>query len=183
MRKLIMWNVITLDGFFEGDSPWDLHFHQYVWGKELEEFSLNQLKTADALVFGSSTYLGMADYWTNAGPEEGEISKIMNRIQKIVCSKTLQSASWNHTSILKDPISEIPIWKEKGYGNMFVFGSGSLSDSLRKANLFDEYRLCVAPLFLGKGKPLFLEENSQNLKLLDSKILPNGGVILYYSPQ
>jgi len=66
MRKLILWNVVTLDGYFEGEKNWDLSFHELVWGKELEEFSLTQLKSAGMLVFGATTYKGMADYWTKA---------------------------------------------------------------------------------------------------------------------
>lgn len=55
-----MWNVISLDGYFEGKKAWDLDFHQTAWGKELEDYSLEQLRTADMLVFGGKTYEGMA---------------------------------------------------------------------------------------------------------------------------
>ena len=64
MRKLIMWNLITLDGYFEGVEKWDLSFHELVWGNELEAFSNEQLKSADMLIFGEATYKGMADYGT-----------------------------------------------------------------------------------------------------------------------
>lgn len=103
-------------------------------------------------IFGKTTYEGMADYWTK---EEGEISKYMNETQKIVCSRTLKTADWNNSIIVKDAVSEIPKLKEQGNGNMFVFGSGKLSESLMKAGLFDEYRLCIVPVFLGKGRLLF----------------------------
>ena len=43
MRKLIMWNLITLDGYFEGANSWDLDFHELVYDKEFEEFSIEQL--------------------------------------------------------------------------------------------------------------------------------------------
>jgi hypothetical protein len=46
MRKLIMWNLITLDGYFEGVKNWDLPWHEQVWGEELERFSLEQLESA-----------------------------------------------------------------------------------------------------------------------------------------
>src|ERR1041385_846541 len=124
MRKLIMWNVITLDGYFQGEKDWDLNFHQLVWGKELEELSLKQLKGADMLVFGATTYKGMADYWMKAG-EEGGVTKFMNELQKIVCSTTLKKAEWNNTRIVKD-ISEIAKLKKQGTKDMYVFGSGNL---------------------------------------------------------
>ncbi|TGL88227.1 dihydrofolate reductase [Leptospira congkakensis] len=184
MRKLIMWNVVTLDGYFEGEKSWDLSFHGQVYGKELEEFSLIQLNSADCLVFGATTYKGMADYWTNANEDEGDVAKYMNRIQKLVCSRTLQTANWNNSIIVKDAVLEIPKWKQEGNGDMFVFGSGNLSESLLKANLFDEIRLCVAPVFLGKGKLLFQEGiPEKNLNLIETRALTTGGVILRYGFQ
>ncbi len=181
MKKLIMWNVITLDGYFEGSESWDLEFHESVWGKELQDYVVEQLKTADVLIFGGNTYKGMADYWTKA---EGEPeAKYMNDMPKIVCSTTLKTAEWNNTKIVSDAVSELRKLKQEGDGNMFVFGSGILSESLMKANLFDEYRLCVAPVFLGEGRRLFNEGIPyQKLKLIKERTLETGGVILMYAP-
>jgi dihydrofolate reductase len=180
MRKLIMWNVISLDGYFEGRKAWDLDFHQSVWGEELEEYSIKQLQTADLLVFGRKTYEGMADYWATA---EGETARYMNKIPKIACSTTLEAADWNNSSVVKDAVAEMPNLKQAGDGNMFVFGSGNLSASLMKADLFDEYRLCVAPVFLGAGKHLFDEGLPyQKLELLQERPLQTGGVIVMYAP-
>jgi dihydrofolate reductase len=177
-----MWNLITLDGYFEGENSWDLDFHQLVWGKELEEISITQLKSADILVFGKTTYIGMADYWTTE-PDEGETTKLMNEIQKVVCSTTLQSTKWNNTKILTNAVTEITKLKTEGNGDMFVFGSGNLSESLMKAGLFDEYRLCISPVLLGKGKCLFNRGiNYQKLKLIESTPLVTGGIILKYIP-
>jgi len=176
-----MWNVISVDGYFEGEKPWDLDFHQDAWGPELEAYSIEQLGTADMLVFGRKTYEGMADYWANA--KDQPEAEPMNKIQKIVCSNTLTSADWNNTTIVKDALAEIPALKQQGDGNMFVFGSGILSESLMKANLFDEYRLCVAPVFLGNGRRLFSEGLPyQKLQLLQERRLQTGGVILMYTP-
>ena len=66
MRKLIMWNLITLDGYFEGEKNWDLPWGEQIWEEELERFSLDQLKSADMLLFGRVTYEGMAAYWQTA---------------------------------------------------------------------------------------------------------------------
>lgn len=174
-----MWNLISLDGCFEGKKSWDLDFHKSVWGKELEDYSLKQLQTANMLIFGRNTYEGMASYWSSA---DGETAKYMNKLPKIVCSTKLKTADWNNTTIVKNAVAELPILKNKGDGNMFVFGSGNLSESLMKANLFDEYRLCIAPLFLGSGKHLFGESvKYRKLKLLKERPLQNGGVILMYS--
>jgi len=176
-----MWNVITLDGYFEGKKAWDLDFHQTVWGKELEAYSIQQLQSADMLVFGSKTYQGMADYWANA--KDQPEAEPMNTIPKIVCSGSLQTAEWANTTIIKDAISGLKNLKQQGDGNMFVFGSATLSASLMKASLFDEYRLCVAPVFLGEGRRLFSEGLPyQKLELLQEQRLQTGGVIVMYAP-
>jgi dihydrofolate reductase len=173
-----MWNVITLDGYFEGKKPWDLDFHQTVWGEELEELSIEQLKSADMIIYGEKTYKGMADYWTK---EKGETAKYMNEIPKVVCSPTLKTADWKDTTIVRDAAAEIPKLKKEGDGNLFVFGSAMLSDSLIKAGLFDEYRLCIAPVILGKGRRLFAEGLPYlELSLLEANPLKSGGVILRY---
>ena len=180
MRKLIMWNLITLDGYFEGEKNWDLGFHDLVWGKELEQLSNKQLESADMLVFGGVTYEGMAKYWSK---EKGETADHMNRIQKVICSPTLKSADWNNTTIVKDAVAELPKLKQQGKGNMFVFGSSILCEALMKAKLFDEYRLVIVPVFLGKGRRLFNQGlNNQPLKLLEARPLSTGGVILRYAP-
>ena len=179
-----MWNVVTLDGYFEGEKNWDLSFHELVWGKELEELSLTQLKSADMLVFGAATYKGMADYWTKAEGAEAGIAKFMNEIRKVVCSSTLKTADWNNTTIVKDAVAEIPKLKQQGNGDMFVFGSGNLSESLMKAGLFDELRLCIAPVLLGKGRLLFNQGIPyEKLKLLEARPLATEGIILRYAPK
>jgi dihydrofolate reductase len=61
MARLIMWNLMTLDGYFEGPDS-DLSFMQYAWGPELESFINEQAKDYGVIVFGRKTYEGMASY-------------------------------------------------------------------------------------------------------------------------
>ena len=180
MRKLIMWNVITLDGYFEGNKNWDLSFHEIVWGPELEELSIEQLQSADFLVFGRVTYEGMAAYWKT---EKGEIAEMMNKIPKLVFSRTLTSADWNNTTLLKDNASgEISKLKAQSGKDMYVFGSANLSETFINDNIFDEYRIAVAPVLLGNGRPLFRQGiYSRNLSLVSTQPLSTGGVILKYA--
>lgn len=180
MRKLIMWNIITLDGYFEGNQNWYLSFHNLVWGPELERLSIEQLHSADYLVFGRVTYEGMANHWIK---EEGEIAELMNKIPKLVFSKSLKSAEWNNSTLVKEDASaEIIKLKEQSGKNMFVFGSANLSETFVNENLFDEYRIGVAPVILGNGRPLFRQGiPSINLKLISTQQLLTGGVILKYT--
>lgn len=179
MRKLIMWNVITLDGYFEGKQNWDLSFHDTIWGKELERLSLEQLHSADFLVFGRVTYEGMAAHFSKA---EGEIADLMNSIPKLVFSKTLKTANWNNSTLIKENASaEIKKIKEQGGKDMYVFGSANLSETFVNDNLIDEYRIGIAPVILGSGRPLFGKGNSsQTLSLISTQQLANGGVVLKY---
>jgi dihydrofolate reductase len=179
MRKLIMWNLITLDGYFEGEKNWDLPWHEQVWGAELEQFSIEQLKSADMLVFGRVTYEGMAAYWQTA---KGAIADDMNSLPKVVCSRTLQAADWNHSTLVKDNVAaEIAKLKQQGNGNMFVFGSAQLSRTLMNEKLFDEYRIGIAPVIHGRGRLLFSDGlNPQALQLREARPLSNGCVILRY---
>lgn len=180
MSKLIMWNIITLDGYFEGEKSWELPFHEIVWGSELERFSLEQLNSTDYLVFGRTTYEGMAEYWRTA---EGEIADFMNKLPKIVCSRTLNSADWNNSILIKENVAdEIAKLKAKVKKDMYVFGSANLSETLIKENLFDEYRICIAPIIAGKGRYLFPKGlPERKLSLISSQSLINGGVIVKYN--
>lgn len=182
MRKLIMWNIITLDGYFEGSQNWDLTFHKNIWGQELEQLSIEQLESADYLVFGRITYEGMAAHWSMA---EGEIAKLMNSIPKLVFSKTLKTAAWNNTTLIsKDAATEIKRLKEKDGRDMYVFGSATLSETFMNHNLFDEYRIGIAPVILGSGRYLFKQGiTSESLALVSTRQLLTGGVVLKYSKQ
>lgn len=181
MRKLIMWNVITLDGYFEGDKNWDLSFHEVIWGQELEKLSIEQLNSADFLVFGRVTYEGMATYWKSA---EGEIAGLMNKIPKLVFSRTLQSVDWNNSTLVKGNAgAEISRIKAEGNRDMYVFGSANLSETFVNENLFDEYRIGIAPVILGSGRLLFRQTATpKKLNLVSTQNLSTGGVVLKYTP-
>lgn len=113
MSRLIQWNLITLDGYFEGAKPWDLGFHESVWGEELEELSIEPMTGADGLVFGRA----------------------------------------------------------------------ELSETLIREGLYDEYRLVVAPVIVGSGKPLFgCDVPGPKLELLSTQPVKTGGVIVRYAP-
>lgn len=179
MRKLIAWNLMTLDGYFEGPTPWSLDFHGIVFGPELQELSMQQLAEAGLLLFGRRTYEGMASYWsTSTEPEAAG----MNSLPKAVISNTLERADWNNTRLLKgDAVEQVKTLKTEEGGPIYVFGSADLLATLLANDLVDEYRLCIAPVLLGKGTPLFRAADVQkNLELKSSRVVQNGGILLFY---
>jgi dihydrofolate reductase len=182
MGKLIQWNLISLDGYFEGAQNWDLDWHNYAWGDELEEFSIEQLRTAATLLFGRVTYEGMAAHWKTA---QGAVAELMNSLPKAVVSGSLTQADWNNTRILSDdPINAVGDLKNSTDGNIFVFGSGMLAATLLEAGLFDEYRLAIVPVVLGTGTTLFgrkLPRVAMHIKEIRS--FATGAVFLRYVPR
>ena len=181
MRRVIMWNLVTLDGFFEGTKSWDLNFHKHAWGEELERISIEQLQSADALLFGRVTYQGMAAYWRSA---QGVIADFMNSLPKLVFSRTLEKADWNNTTLVKDHAEEeVAKLKRQTGKDVYIFGSAALSATLMPHRLIDEYRLALVPVLLGRGKPLFKEDSKTAMRLLQARQLKNGCVILRYEPQ
>lgn len=174
-----MWNIMTLDGYFEGEKNWDLWFHETIWGEELKTLSLEQLNAADYLVFGRVTYEGMAAHWQTA---TGEIAELMNKIPKLVCSRTLNEVSWNNSTLIKDNVSdEIAKLKAAGNKDMYVLGSANLSETFIEDDLFDELRIGIAPAIAGKGRSLFPKGLPvKKLSLISSQPLTTGGVVLRY---
>jgi dihydrofolate reductase len=122
----------------------------------------------------------MADYWSK---EKGEIAGLMNKIPKLVFSKTLKAVDWNNSTLIKENASaEISKLKTQGNGDMYVFGSANLSETFINDNLFDEYRIGIAPVILGNGRPLFRQGIiSKNLSLVSSQQLSTGGVVLKFT--
>lgn len=177
-----MWNLVTLDGFFEGPKSWDIDWHDHIWGDELETYAIHQSNSTGALLFGRVTYEGMASYWPT---QTGGIADFMNTIPKVVFSRTLNKADWNNTKLVKEnAVEEVVRLKRQPGKDLFVFGSADLSATLLKHGLFDELDLALTPLLLGRGSPLFKTSPDRlKMKLLEARPLKSGGVILRYAPQ
>ena len=187
MRKVILSNLVTLDGFFAGPNG-ELDWH--IVDEEFNQYANDLLSKVDALLFGRVTYQLMADYWPAAATNPStpksdlEIADKMNNLPKIVFSKTLQEVKWNNSRLVKENIAEeISKMKQQPGKDMVIFGSGSIVSTFMQLGLIDEYRILVNPVVLGNGKPLFTGINDkQNLKLLKTRVFSSGVVILYYQP-
>jgi dihydrofolate reductase len=184
MAKVIVWNLVTLDGYFEGTEKWDLSFHNDAWGEELDALSKEFGKRAQVLVFGRVTHDGMKAYWTSANAnEDSEVTRYMNALPKLVASRSVQSSDWNNTRVTADIVGEIAKLRAAPGKDVLVFGSAELCDALLKEKQVDELMLAVVPVRLGAGTLFFKAGGErQKLDLLESRPLKNGTVILRYEP-
>jgi len=99
---------------------------------------------------------------------------------RLIFSRTLQSVDWNNSTLIKENASaEISKLKTQGNGDMYVFGSANLSETFINDNLFDEYRIGIAPVILGSGRPLFSKAISSRKLALVSPLPRN--MLLYAS--
>ena len=186
MRKIIVFNLITVDGFFAGPNG-EIDWHNY--DDEMGRHSVEQMKSLGALIFGKTTYELMANYWPTPEGIKSEpvVAGIMNSIQKIVFSKTLKEVKdgtlWKNVKILREikPADILELKKQEG-GDIAIFGSGTIVQQFANLGLIDEYRLIVNPLILGNGKPLFKDVKRMNLKLQSTRVFKNGNVLLCYQP-
>ncbi len=182
-RKIILFNMVSLDGFFEGPDR-NIDWHNV--GEEFNDFADDQLNSADGLIFGRVTYQLMAQYWPTpaAIANDPVIANQMNRIPKFVFSKTLDQAEWSNTRLVKgDLAEEVAKLKEQPGKDLLIFGSADLASALTQNGLIDEYRLMVNPVVLGCGTPLFKGvDHPLKLKLIRTKTFQNGNVLLCYQP-
>jgi dihydrofolate reductase len=184
MRKVIFQMMVTLDGFFEGPNR-EIDWH--IVDEEFNAYANDLLNSVDVLLFGRVTYELMASYWptSSATTDDPIIADKMNNLPKIVFSKTLEKAEWKNTRLVKGNIAEeVSKLKHQPGNDLAIFGSSDLALSLIPMDLIDEYRIIVNPVVLGSGKPLFKGINKRlNLKLLKTRTLGSGNVILYYQPE
>ncbi|MCA6118035.1 dihydrofolate reductase [Bradyrhizobium sp. WSM 1738] len=179
MARLNMWNLMTLDGFIAGPNR-DISWHSDVWGEELEQLSVQQLNEAGGLLFGRVTYELMAGHWPNA---TGEVADFMNAAPKYVFSRTVKKSDWNNTQLFDaDAPGTVARLKRDSTKDIFLFGSADLAATLIPHGLIDEFRIAVNPIILGGGTPLFKPGEKVKLRLIDSRPLSTGIVILRYAP-
>lgn len=184
MRKLASFLMVSLDGYYEGEQPWEIDWHNV--DEEFNEFAIRQLDASDCLIFGRATYLGMAQYWPSeeAVKTDPEVASRMNSMPKIVVSRTLEEPepAWSNTRVLRDARELATLKKESGK-DLLVLGSSVLTTSLMEDGLLDELRIMVDPVLLGKGNSLSSSAGRRILlKLLDVRTFHNGNVLLTYEP-
>jgi dihydrofolate reductase len=184
MRKLIVFNHVTLDGYFVsagGDMNWAKEGDD---DKEYQAFVAGNAGGDGQLLFGRVTYQMMASYWPTAMAEQHmpEVAKGMNRMPKVVFSRTLNEAKWSNSRLVKDNlVEEVRKMKNEPGPGMTILGSGSVVAQLAAAQLIDEYQVMIDPVALGKGRTMFEGmPEILRLKITKTRSFRNGKVYLCY---
>ena len=184
MRKLIVFNHVSLDGYFvdgNGDMNW-AHKQDAEW----RAFAAENASGGGELVFGRITYEMMASYWPTAHAIQTMpmVAEGMNQTPKVVFSRTLDTATWNNTKLVKGDIAaEVRKMKNEPGKPMAILGSGSIVSQLAQERLIDEFQLVVNPVVLGKGRTMFEGIRDRlTLKLTKTRAFGNGNVLLCYEP-
>jgi dihydrofolate reductase len=187
MGRIIVTEFVSLDGVMEdpGGSEdfrhggWSFEFSR---GDEGDGFKLTETREADALLLGRVTYEGFADAWPD---REGEFADKFNTMPKYVVSSTLRDPAWTNTTVLDGDAAEaVGRLRETFDGDLVVHGSAQLVQTLVEHDLVDELRMMVFPVVLGSGKRLFADtsEKKTPLRLVESKLVGDGVMILIYEP-
>lgn len=187
MRKLVVFNHVTLDGYFvdiNGDMSWAKANQQ---DPEWNAFVAENASGGGVLVFGRITYELMASFWPTPFAIENMpvVAERMNSMPKVVFSRTLDQVSWNNTTLVKGDLpAEIRKLKQEPGEGMVIMGSGSIVSQLAQEGLIDEFQIVVNPVVLGKGRTMFdgIKEKL-SLKLTKSRAFGNGNVLLGYEPR
>jgi dihydrofolate reductase len=200
MRKLVVCNIVSLDGFVEGPGgnvmalPMDGFFDGH---------NLERLRAADTLLLGATTYMGLKSFWPAVAADPSvspavaadpgvagihrETGQRNNEIRKVVVSDTLtgsDTAPWTETTTIvrrADAHRAIAELKDQPGGEILMFGSRTLWNDLLAAGLVDELHLMLGATVLGDGTPAFATPPPP-LHLLDTRRKPpSDNLLLRYA--
>jgi len=179
MRKLIYGINVTLDGYADHQAG--------IADAELHTFYADLLRTSDTMLYGRVTYELMAAYWQIAPdlptstPDEIDFAHEINRIQKIVFSRTLEKVEWSNSRLVREHAAEEVIRLKNQPGRDILVGGLSFAAFLMDLGLIDEYWLTVHPILLGTGRLLTKGlHNRVDLKLIELKPFKSGVIAAHY---
>jgi dihydrofolate reductase len=176
MPKIVVSMFMSLDGVTESPEKWSLDY----WNDDIEKLKTDELFGAGALLLGRVTYECFADSWPKRSGDP--YTDRINSMPKFVVSTTLSVLEWQNSTLIKDNVvSELTTLKQGSSGDLVVFGSMSLVNSLIQHDLIDEYRLLVYPVVLGSGKRLFDERSQTKVKLTATKSMGSDVALLTYA--
>ncbi len=186
-RKLSAFMQISLDGYY-CDPRGDMSFaHKPAADAEWHEFVSTNASGGGMLLFGRTTYDMMAAWWPTRAAADAmpDVAAGMNAMPKVVFSRTLSSADWSNTTLVKgDLVGTVRQLKGEEGPDMAILGSGSIVTQLADAGLIDSFQVVVNPVALGAGKSLFGGlAKPLDLALTRTRVFKNGSVVLWHTPR
>jgi dihydrofolate reductase len=182
MRKVIAAINMTLDAFCDHTAG--------IADEELHNHYADLLNSGGVVLYGRITYQLMEDFWPslvkNPSGEKAldDFTLAIDRIPKIVFSRTLKSVNWESAGLANKELHEEVLELKQQSGKDIFVGSRSLIVQLLNLSLIDEFQICIHPVILGKGLPLFDKiDDTIGLKLLHTKTFGSGATVLYYQPE
>lgn len=171
---------MTLDGFCDHTA--------ITPDEEIHQHYADLLRNAGTILYGRITYQLMQYWQTVLNNPTGskaldDFAVTIDQIPKIVFSRTLKDVAWETATLATGDLAEEVLALKQQPGKDILAGSPGLIVSLLKLNLIDECQLCIHPVIVGNGLPLFKDIHDRvNLKLLKIKTFNSGAAILYYEP-
>ncbi|HVY50963.1 MAG TPA: dihydrofolate reductase family protein [Devosia sp.] len=194
MRKLIVSNFLTIDGYFDGKdhdiAPLFKHFHpDYYADQSFDYYNADLLRAADHLLLSRNAFLGNKTYWPAVPADPGstrirrDFAQLIADKPKLVISDKLTEAElapWTNTTIIRraDAYREIASLKQGDGGPILVLLSHLLWQDLLAHDLVDELHLTIYPLVAGEGEPLFRTRPEVPLRLLHTQGWQGSGYVL-----
>jgi dihydrofolate reductase len=180
MGKIIAAINTTIDGFCDHTAG--------IPDEELHDHYTDLLKTADIILYGRITYQLM-EYWRpiaqnpTGNKSEDDFAEVMDKIPKLVFSNTLKNLDWESARLASRSLEEEVLALKQQPDTTTLVGSPSLIVDLTNLKLIDEYQLCIHPVIIGSGLPLFKGLNERIvLKRLKTKSFGSGAEVMYYEP-
>jgi dihydrofolate reductase len=184
MRKLMVFNHTSLDGYFVGANGDSLWAHKNSDDPEYAAWMAGNASGESMFLFGRVTYEMMVSYWPTAQAKQQlpEVADTMNKSPKLVFSKTLDKVSWSNTKLLKGGlVPEVKKMKSESGPDILIFGSGTIISQLAQENLVDTYMIVLNPVVLGKGRTMFEGiKEMKDFNLTKTRAFKNGKVFLNF---
>ena len=178
MRKIIAAINMTADGICDHTAG--------IPDEEIHQHYSDLLGQGDVILYGRTTFQLM-EFWRTLleNPSEeksmNDFAIAIDKIPKIVFSHTLKDVDWDSASLSDQPLEEKVLQLKQQPGRDIFVGSRSLIVQLTNLHLIDEYQLCVYPVIVGKGLPLFENLNERTIfKFLKTETFTSGAMLNYY---
>jgi dihydrofolate reductase len=176
MRKIIVYNVISLDGYHTGPGN-DVSVMFPMMGKVFDAYNAELLRTADLFLVGRVSFELFQSFWPKVAenptsdewtPEQREIVQEGKSVNTIVVSDTL-TGNWPDIRIIRraDAYQQIAELKRQTGKDILMTGSRTLWNDLLAHDLIDEIHLMIGHLVLGEGVPVFVGKTPTSLRLID----------------